>query len=94
MTEITSLRDIPQKNIFRKGDTFVLLASYICYDQFHYPQPETGVYNTNRQMGLYPTVSRGIGASAKVYVSQCYSLLQITSHFGQRAVRALWPVPR
>ena len=23
----------------------VLLASYICYDQFHYPQPETGVYN-------------------------------------------------
>ncbi len=23
----------------------VLLASYICYDQFHYPQPETGVYD-------------------------------------------------
>jgi len=26
MTEITSLRDIPQKNIFRKGDTFVLFG--------------------------------------------------------------------
>lgn len=33
---------INQRTLLRLA---VLLMSYICYDQFHYPQPETGVYD-------------------------------------------------
>lgn len=38
-----ALKDpIHQRTLLRLG---LLLMSYICYEQFHYPQPETGVYD-------------------------------------------------